>query len=67
MRILTVTPGHEETRADGPPDWLVADVHGGKCVLIIRDHPEDTLADMRTAARRLRKGRQTVAKKHQET
>jgi hypothetical protein len=64
MKIIKATAGHVEYEVDGPPRLVVADVYGGEVTLILWDHPEDTLADMKAESRRIRASARSLAQRH---
>jgi hypothetical protein len=61
MTTLTAKAGHIHYEVDGPPRFIVADIHGGEVVLLLVSHPDDTLEGMREEARRIRASRRSGA------
>jgi len=60
MKIIRAKAGHVEYEAGGPPQLIVADVHGGEVVFLLWDHPDDTLEGMREEGRRIRNARRII-------
>jgi hypothetical protein len=61
MTTLKAKAGHVHYEVDGPPRFIVADVFDGQAVILMVDHPDDTLAGMQEEARRIRASRRTGA------
>jgi hypothetical protein len=61
MTARVVTADYLHYEVDGPPRFMVADIHGGNATLLFWDHPDDTLEGMRAEARRLRASRRLTS------
>lgn len=60
MRTIIATAGYRHHTVEGPPEWIVADVHGGRCVLLFREHPDETLECLLDEAARIRASRKSM-------
>ena len=63
MKTLRATAGHVEYEVDGPPRFIVADVHGGEVWIVLWNHPDDTFEGMKEEARRIRASNRLLARR----